>query len=374
MTASTPRGRRTTALVATAIAALLAGLGLGWAGHTLLAAPDALPAATNHVAVRAKQGTVQRSIQLNAKAAWSGGAVILNQSQGTVTRVRLTRATTIRSGDALYDVDLRPVRVAQGSVPSFRALALGARGEDVRQLQSLLTDQGFRSGRPDGVFGAATEGQVKAWQRAADREPIGRVPLGELLFVPRLPATLALGSGIAVGRTVSPGGGTDGATSDNQATQSMDAPGAVRVLPPAPRFSISLPENQARVVQKGMAVELTREGATWWAVVHEISIPGRDGSSLATLAPRGKDTAICAKACDTIPANGDAAIQARILLVPPASGVTVPAAALVVGADGAAAVVTEGGETKRVTVKAAAGGQVVVEGINAGEMIRVPGR
>jgi hypothetical protein len=69
---------------------------------------------------------------------------------------------------------------------------------------------------------------------------------------------------------------------------------------------------------------------------------------------------------------GDAGITARIVVVPRTTGVTVPSAALVVHDGGDPAVRTEAGMVA-VTVKAASGGRVVVEGITVGTKVRVQG-
>lgn len=47
-----------------------------------------------------------------------------------------------------------------------RALAMGNRGEDVRELQRLLHQEGFYPAEPDGIFGPATDEAVFQFQRA----------------------------------------------------------------------------------------------------------------------------------------------------------------------------------------------------------------
>lgn len=49
-----------------------------------------------------------------------------------------------------------------------RLLKRGSRGEDVRELQSLLNKLGFDAGAPDGDFGPLTEAAVRKMQDAAD--------------------------------------------------------------------------------------------------------------------------------------------------------------------------------------------------------------
>lgn len=47
-----------------------------------------------------------------------------------------------------------------------KTLKKGARGDDVRELQTLLTARGFDAGAVDGIFGSATESAVRAFQSA----------------------------------------------------------------------------------------------------------------------------------------------------------------------------------------------------------------
>lgn len=369
------RWRRIKPVLAVVLAAVMVGFGLGWAGRTLLVAPRVLPSADRHSVITAQEGTVERSIQLNAEATWSGGAIIPNQAEGTVTKVRLRGAGTVRSGDALYDVNLNSVRVAAGTVPAFRTLAPGARGEDVEQLQQFLKASGFPSADPRGIFGGHTRDQVKAWQRSVHRTPIGEIPLGELLFAPILPATMAPGSGVAVGKVVGRGVGAaasaEGGTSDRTGGPWPEF--GITVLPATPTFSITLPQNQAGMVRQGMQVVLRRDGKTWSAVITAVGLPGADGTATASLGAADRATTICGRDCQQIPVAGDAGIEADIQIVASTKGVTVPTAALVVGPTGVAAVVAEDGTRIPVEVKASAGGKAVVEGLPAGQRIRVPG-
>lgn len=55
-----------------------------------------------------------------------------------------------------------PARVhAQGTL-----LKLGSRGPEVQNLQQALKDQGFLSGKADGIFGPVTQAAVMAFQKA----------------------------------------------------------------------------------------------------------------------------------------------------------------------------------------------------------------
>src|SRR3954464_10041502 len=59
-----------------------------------------------------------------------------------------------------------------------RTLERGDRGDDVRQLQELLTDLDLRTGA-DGTFGADTVAHVKTYERREDLPVAGRASPGE---------------------------------------------------------------------------------------------------------------------------------------------------------------------------------------------------
>ncbi|MBA2616235.1 MAG: peptidoglycan-binding protein [Actinobacteria bacterium] len=54
-------------------------------------------------------------------------------------------------------------------------LGKGDRGEDVKFVQRRLQLHGFDAGSPDGIFGAKTDAQVRAFQKANGLEVDGRV-------------------------------------------------------------------------------------------------------------------------------------------------------------------------------------------------------
>lgn len=372
------KSRRT--LVGAAIAvAVAAGAGLGWAGRTLLSAPAPLPRQQAFSVVDATEGVVSRSLRLTAQARWSGGGSVGNLAEGTITAARISGSTSVKPGQPLYDVDLRAVSVAEGKVPAFRAMTVGTSGADVAQLQGMLRGLGLRTSVPDGRFGVDTARQVRAWQRSTGQDRTGEVALGSVLFVPKLPATVVLGDGLAVGRRVSAAtGAEESQASGEDAAARAAAPGSasdgsvIRLLPAAPAFSITLPENQARLARVGMGVTIERAGKSWRAVIGSISEPGQDGSAVAAL-KSPTSAAICGAECPSIPVNGASGLGATIVIVPEAKGVVVPAAALVLGADGTTAVQREDGTRVPVTVKASAGGRSVIEGIDAGTKVRVSG-
>lgn len=335
------------------LALVLAGV-LGWAANELFSAPEASDPAPAFTTTKVRSGSVSRSISLGASASWSGGRAVLGHKSGTVTRV-LVAGREVAPGDTIYEVDLAPVVVARGRVPAFRELSAGARGPDVRQLQELLVDLGFRSSEPDGFYGGATTREVAAWQGAAARPATGRVALGDVLFVPRLPRPIAPGAALQVG-----------------ALAPMREV-AVRALPVTPRFQMTLPVGQAALVDTDQPVELRFRGATWKAKIGELSPPSPDGVVTASLVPSDGKGTVCGDQCASVPAAGTSSIQATVVIVPEQHGLIVPTAALMALPDGTAQVVRGDGESIQVRVLAAASGNALVEGVAEGDDVRVPG-
>lgn len=352
-----PRGGRAAAVASLVL--LIVGVGAvgGWALRTMLApAPDVLDAPA-YTLVESRQGTVGHSLRLNTTAAWASEAVLTNQAAGTITSINWPGWEEAEQGSPVYTVDLRPVVVAEGAVPAFRDLAAGQRGEDVRQLQEMLADIGHFSGAADGEFGWATVAAVTAWQRDLGVEPNGTVRRGDIIFVPSLPSRLALVTDIQVGSVLSGG------------------EAAVRVLPSAPEFTITLPEGQARLVAVGMAVEIQPdEAAPWLATIEEIRRDSiESGAGLTAILTSDGPGPVCGEACADIPLGDPTLLPSLIHVVPETTGVTVPVAALVTTADGTTVVVTAAGELREVTVRAAASGVAVVDGLPAGVQVRTPG-
>lgn len=347
------RRRPAATLGAAVVFALAVGAAGGWAVATLLAVPQPLPRSRGYLLATAAEDTVQRQIGLDAKAVWSGGTTVLGGLAGTVTAVRITGATKVVVGQVLYEVDLEPVTVAEGLVPSFRDLSLGESGADVGQLQAFLKAVGVRRGDPDGTFGSQTAAQVRRWQQRTHQAPTGIVARGAILFVPRLPATMAPADSLQTGGPAPTG------------------VAVVRMLPAAPTFTIGLPENQASLTKSGMGVTLTYGDVSWAGRITGLGPAGPDGTVTASVGPTAGKTSVCDSTCARLPPGGGT-VSASIDVVPLTRGVAVPSQALVVGRDGRPAVVSANGRYISVTIRATSGGVCIVDGLGAGSHIRVP--
>ncbi|MER6915323.1 peptidoglycan-binding protein [Streptomyces sp. NPDC000594] len=103
---------------------------------------------------------------------------------GTVT-VAAVKGATVRRGQALYELDDKPVSLLYGPVPAFREMKVGSRGSDVLQLERNLAALGHGAGvLVDPFYDEATEAAVERWQKTLNRTPTGRVGLGHVVFQP----------------------------------------------------------------------------------------------------------------------------------------------------------------------------------------------
>lgn len=145
------------------------------------------------------------------------GPVLPDGRAAVVSRSLPEAGDEVSEGQVLAEVGLRPVFVLEGSVPMVRQLTLGLQGEDVVQLQQALGRLGYDV-TDDGTLGRSSMAAVQklyadagyalltadgheARSMTAAEDLV--VPMGELAFVPTLPARIdscgALGSTVEEG-------------------------------------------------------------------------------------------------------------------------------------------------------------------------------
>lgn len=119
--------------------------------------------------------TFRRSVTVSAPAA------------GTVTTI-LGEGDTVEPGTVVATVDGAPVVALLGDVPGFRDLSVDVDpGIDVRQFEQNLVALGYD---PDGAitidatYDDATAVAVTAWEDSLGLEGDGKVPAGQIVFVP----------------------------------------------------------------------------------------------------------------------------------------------------------------------------------------------
>lgn len=332
-----------------------ASAGIGWAAATVMSPASAVLEQPAHTYVRVAEGEVGSSISLNTVASWTPTPVGANRAVGVVTSIGVATGDEVSDGSALYTVDLRPVVVAQGDVPAFRAIGPDVEGPDVAQVQAMLAARGLFSGSADGKAGVRTVASIKAWQRTVGVEATGVIEVGDVIFVPSLPMRVALDQDVLVrGATLSGG------------------EAVLQGLPETPDFEVPVTDSQASMMPAGTRVEISSPtGGLWVGFAGEQRSDAQSGTVVVELA--GEDGAvICGESCSEVAVVGQQLLASRIITAPTVTGLVVPSAALVTGADGRTAVIDDDGERISVSVIASARGMSVVEGVDEGTMVRVP--
>jgi peptidoglycan hydrolase-like protein with peptidoglycan-binding domain len=296
-------------------------------------------------------GTVERVLSFAAEAHWQITPAARNGAAGTVTSRNVEPGAQVDVGARLYSVDLRPTILGEGEIPSFRDLALGATGADVRQLQRLLADLGYLDVRPTGSFDALTESAVKAWQRGSGVPDDGVVNRGDVIYLSVVPARIRLSEDLGIG------------------TQVAGGELAVELLSDEPTFTITLAPEQADLVPLTGPVNVRHATGAWSGEIAESTI---DADGQLVLVVRGANgRPICGNDCEAVPFGAASLHSAEIVVVPETSGPTVPVAALRTTPSGDVEVVNEDGEAIPVRVVASAQGRAVLDGLPTGTVIRL---
>lgn len=261
----------------------------------------------------------------------------------------------VNVGSILYTVNLRPVVVAQGSIPAFQPLSQGSSGADVAQLQTMLATLGFYTYEVDGKFDWVTQEAVENWQASLGVENNGVVQAGDIIYVPNLPTRISLDTE-KVKRGATLGGGEE----------------IVRGLPATPSFTIPVTASQADLMPTGTRVEITGpNGETWQGYVLD-QVPNTKDDGV-TVSLEGLDGAsICGDQCSSIPVSEEALLRSRIVTVESQNGLTVPSAALLSNADGSLVLIDDQGIEHPVQVVTSAKGMSIVTGVASGTLVRVP--
>lgn len=336
------------------LTSLAVGLCVGWSGAQILSPQRTLPAARTFTYVKATEGTIGETLNLNVRARWTPRPVGTNRAIGTLTTIRLKNGSTAGQGDVLYEVDAKPVSVAEGAIPAYRDIEPGDQGADVEQLQMLLADRQLYSGSLDGKVSNATVAAVKRWQASMSVEPSGIVRLGDILFVPKLPTRLALDPATMTGGAILSGGES-----------------AVQALPSSPKFDIPVTSDQAAQITEDMRVQITSKDKIWKAKVSGQSADPGTGDALILLEGID-DRPICRSDCAKVPLGSDTLLPAEIETVKSAAGVVIPAAALATKADGNLVVIDKSGQEHPVKVVQSSSGMTLVTGITSGLNVRTP--
>lgn len=336
----------------------LAAIGLvgagWWAGSVAMKAPADPLADRQPIAYTVAVDTVGRSFRFSTSASWPLHDLGRNSAEGVVTSIDIDPGQLVGSGDLLYSVNLRPVIVAEGSVPAFRNMALRDEGRDVAQLQGLLVAKGFYEGEADGVFDSETRAAVRRWQSAQGVSVDGVVRAGDVVFVEQLPARVVLDPEVVVGSRLT--GGEP----------------VLRQVGEDAEFVIVLAGGQGSLVPPGSTVIVTHDDLAWDAQVVAIEERSVSGEFILHLAAVDGGP-VCGNDCiDAVPITQQTIFPAEVVVVPEVTGPAVPVAALMTRPDGSVVVRMADGRELDVTIVASSGGMAVIEGLRPGDEVLLP--
>ena len=149
--------------------------------------------------------TLVSQTQVSATLADAGSYSVVNQASGTLTRLPAV-GKVVRQGQALYQVDGRPVVLLYGRVPAWRTLSAGMTGADVRELNTALVRLGYASAAALGpragwdYFSSETAYALEQFQaHLGITDPTGSLSLGQAVYLPSAVKITAWATAVAPG-------------------------------------------------------------------------------------------------------------------------------------------------------------------------------
>jgi peptidoglycan hydrolase-like protein with peptidoglycan-binding domain len=356
-----PVSRRRGLVLIAAVAAVALGGGL-WAGSGS-DRPALGRAPTGPTALIRRDDVVTTEI-VYGTLGYEGHGAIVNRVQGPVTVTRLPpEGSIVGPGGELYRVNDRPVILMLGRMPAYRDLSVGARGDDVRQLDRGLAALGFGRASPvDAAFDAATAEAVRGWQRSLGLRPTGRVELGRVVF---LPERARIGShAVREGQPLTDGAEVAAVTSTSLAVH-LELRADLRPLASeGDTATVVLPDGRSlpsRITSVGEVPHPSEE------------VPAEAGTP--TGADRVVDVSIRLPGARGLRRYGEATVQVRLASQVARDVLTVPVTALLSTHRGYAVEVLAGGSRRQVPVRVGLFSEGLVEvwgpGIREGMRVAV---
>lgn len=341
---------------------VLVGLvGVGAVGYGLgrltLRTTSKAPVVAAPTTVVARVGTLIDERLMTANVEWARSGSLLNRLGGTVTSSSVEDAGAafrLEAGVVFYAVDELPVVALPGLVPAYRTMTPGMVGSDVRQLQEFLSLKGYGVGTVDGRWGASTTAAYRKWRADSSLPVRVSVALGEIVFVPSLPVVTAASAGLTVGALI------------------RDGDPILEVLAAMPIIRLALVADGTLQVPVGTAIDLDIDGTKVATIATARQSQSDSGRRLVEL-ELTDSIAACGSWCVAIPTNEVSSWPATVKLKGPATGVIVPVGAIRSGAGSGSVVVLADGSSRPVDVVLVVGGDVVVTGIEEGDVIALPG-
>ena len=357
--------------VALLVAAVLAAATCGVVAMTGAERPTAAARAPAADTVKVEKGTLSAMVSqggtLTYRARSDGSPYrVINRARGVYTQLP-ENGDKVGCGGVLYRVDDRPVVLLCGTLPAYRALHVGVRGRDVRQLNRNLHQLGYDAGAHvridprDSAFTSKTERALRVLQRRKGVGVTGRLATDDAVF---LPEAVRIAKVIGeIGGSAGPGAPVLSATSDTLQVQ------------------VNLDPSQQGEVKKGDRAQITLPGNT--PVAGRVARFGRVAQAPAGQGSTAADATIPTFISLDDPARAAGLDQAPVQVDITTKGVdnalSVPVTALVGKSGGgfAVEVVRAGGRRELVAVTLGlfdtGGGRVQVEGdLRAGDSVVVP--
>ncbi|MBB5598072.1 efflux RND transporter periplasmic adaptor subunit [Neomicrococcus lactis] len=288
-------------------------------------------------------------------ASWASSVVATGGNTGTITTIDmpLDGQSTV-SGSRVFSVDLQPIFVINGKIPSFRDLSSGVSGADVQQLQDFLVSKRYLGTTFTRTrFDNATNTAVSKWAKDAGFSYDGTLPRWRVIYVPDLPKVLVPLESLRVGAQIS------------QGQELLQGP----VADPVFSFRV-LPENVSKITP-GLKVVIDTSGEQWSGRVSRLENTAGDVSeTVAILEPEQGQASICGGECSRAVKLGDKTVLPGIIeLIPEQTGVQIPTAAVRTDANNKTFVFISDGVRRDITLKVSDQGKSIVEGINVGNRV-----
>jgi membrane fusion protein, multidrug efflux system len=176
---------RRTFLISGAVVVLLGGAAAGFVlargpGGNEAAANPGLPPATAEVT----RTTLVETTTVAGTLGYGDPVPISAAERGTITWIAPV-GSTVNRGEPLFKVDQRPVVALYGSLPLYRALQVGTKGADVKQLERNLAELGYSGFTVDDTYTPATAAAIDTWQARLGLPVTGTVEPGQVVVTRR---------------------------------------------------------------------------------------------------------------------------------------------------------------------------------------------
>ncbi|MEY3147652.1 MAG: hypothetical protein RL688_871, partial [Actinomycetota bacterium] len=83
---------------------------------------------------------------------------------GKVSQISVEDGDTVEAGDGVFALDGRTAVAVPGDFSFYRELSVGSVGPDVKQLETILNDNGYAINSVDSLFTEQTRSALAQWQ------------------------------------------------------------------------------------------------------------------------------------------------------------------------------------------------------------------